>query len=229
MARSRYPAASLGSNLVKFLPPRRHGRSTCAAARVSGRSRDGEPSAVLRTTAQELESAIPFRIPAFANTDSCPHAASFLQELGRTCSSSLPPRSSSSPPAAHARFGARPLRYSRLASAHSPPTRRDAPFLTFHAVSSSSLLLCSGSLLQPPPHRHLQPPTTTPLRRPSAPAISLTAPPPPPPPPAINLAAAQAPCSNPQIWRNDRRLFHLMQVGPMICQQGEASVGARRH
>jgi hypothetical protein len=105
LARSRYP--TMQKNLVKISSPveETNGRSTCALARVSGRSRGDEPSAGLRTTAQELESAIPFRIPAFANTDSCPHAASFLQELGRTCSSP-PPRSSSSPPAAHARLSA---------------------------------------------------------------------------------------------------------------------------
>jgi hypothetical protein len=58
--------------------------------------------------AQELESAIPFRIPASANLDSCPHAASFLW------------KSKSSLFAAHAHLCARPL---GACSASSPPMR----------------------------------------------------------------------------------------------------------
>jgi hypothetical protein len=66
--------------------------------------------------AQELESAIPFPIPASANLDSCPHAASFLWKP----KSSLLATDEVLLLAAHAHLCARPL---GACSASSPPTR----------------------------------------------------------------------------------------------------------
>jgi hypothetical protein len=122
------------------------------------------------------------------------------------------------------------LRINPPTACHPRASRRPAPpllrphrrVLTFHAVSSSALFASATSpslSFDCPP----LPRSAVPLLQPSRSLPHHHH----PSPSAINLGAAQAPCSNPQIWPNNRKLFHLMQVGPMFCQQGEASAGAQ--